>query len=329
MRDRCDTAYTRLTAPGGLGLASRFPWWRTGYVATNGNVLYEKLTFAGRGGQQLFINQNPWPVYIDELRFWATENLGGTDATILPTSLMERTAFKIKTDLLGEIVHNWMPGSTYNTENDRHLVGPQNGMVFTLPANYYLQRGDAFSVNLYTPDAYWKSKYFQLGLRGCDPTNQTPIVILSKILQVPDSAASPAPGPLVVTFDDGRDESIRDMWVRDFVIASKENASAAGTYTKPAWERVWAHFYPSQGPQWSDDIWTPLGALSDQVQSHPASGIYNAPVIHRPKSPYVLLPGHSLTVEAQVRFDLTHDEEFPDTVWIWAHARGYQEGKNA
>jgi hypothetical protein len=298
-------------------------------VTTAGDALYEKLTFPGRGGQQLFINDKPWPIYIDELRFWATEAIGGGSAPSLPVAMMERTAFKIKTDILGEIVDIWMPGSNYNTENDRHLVGPQNGLVFTLPANYYMPQGEAFSVQLFTQDTYWKEQYFQLGLRGCDPTNQSPIVMLSKMLQVPDGGGAAGPGPLVVTFDDGRDEGIRDMWIRDFVIASKDNAEADGNYTKPVWERVWAHFYPPQGSQWSDDIWTPLSALADQVQSHPASGIYNAPVIHRPKSPYVLLPGHALTVECQIQFDLTLDESFPDEAWIWAHARGWQEGSNA
>lgn len=328
MRDRCDKFYTPLTTPVGAEVASKFPWWRTGHVATAGDELYEKLIFEGRGGQQLFINDKPWPIYIDELRFWATEEIGET-VLQMPTSLMERTAFKIKTDILGEIVHTWMPGSTYNTENHRHLVGPQNGMIFTLPENYYLQQGEAFSVNLFTQDTYWKELYYQLGLRGCDPNNQSPITMLSKILQLPDGAASPAPGPLVVTFDDGRDEGIRNMWIRDFVIANQDIAGSDGNYPTPVWERVWAHFYPPQGPQWSDDIWTPLIALADQVYSHPSSGIYNAPVIHRPKSPYVLLPGHSLTVECQIQFDLTHDESFPDNVWIWAHARGWQGGRDA
>jgi hypothetical protein len=322
MADSCRTVFTPETTPSGLEVAKKFPWWATSYqdVTDNNNILDKFVFRAPQGNRQAFANDKPWPVYIDEIRFWAALKPSTTGQWAYP-AMMEQTCFKISTDLQREIVSRWMPGSTFNTEQDRHLYGYTQNAMFTLPAPYYLPYGSQFFIELETQHAALTGDTVQCALRGCDPYNETPSVLLTRPNTLPDGTATPRPGRLALAFDDNRDRPVRNMWVRDFSI-TRLNAPT-GSWS---WRLLDVKFNPPEGPSWTSDITTPLVALCDQVGDVTQTGTtYDPPVIHRPPRPYILRPGDAMTIECQVRYD-------PNVTYIadhriWAHVRGWQMGE--
>jgi hypothetical protein len=249
------------------------------------------------------------------------------------SNTMEQVAIKMHSDQIGYINSKWVPASAFNTEDDRHIMGQQNGMIYTLPADYYLAHPNHIAVGirmdeLLDEDAY--TDYFQVGIRGYDPTNGSPIIVSSNM------EALVADEEVVFMLDDDRDRGVRNMWVRDFTFARRNHRA----YAKAPiiWSRLNAKFYVPEGPHWTMDPETPLMGLSDQVpyenqgDVNAADTVYpDSPMIHRPVTPYVLHPGQGMRFECQLMSTFWNftDVETDDDVDIWIHVRGYQEGSRA
>ncbi|MCK5643002.1 MAG: hypothetical protein KAJ19_19500, partial [Gammaproteobacteria bacterium] len=109
MVDLCRTRFTPETSPAGFEVAKVFPWWSTAYQEiTDNNSINDKFVIrAPSGNRQAFANDKPWPIYIDELRFWTTEEEGTSNPIKMLEGMMERTCFKIRTDLQQDIIHKW------------------------------------------------------------------------------------------------------------------------------------------------------------------------------------------------------------------------------
>jgi hypothetical protein len=331
MAEICRTVFSPESSPVGLEVAKKFPWWATSYQEiTDNNAILDKFVFrAPQGNRQAFANDKPWPIYIDEIRFWHTIKPGTDYGEWDLPYLMDQTVFKISTDLQREIVSHWMPGTCFNTEPDRIITGYQQSMMWTLPAPYYLPYGNQFSLEVESRTSTFADMTLQFALRGCDPYNESPRAILTRPASLSDGTATPYPGRLILSFDDNRDRPVQSMWVRD-VSATMLNIARTGsakTGLCNPWYHIDAKFNIPEGPQWTNDLTTPLIAFSEQV---PACGPYmnlnfNPLVIHRPPKPYILRPGDAMTIETQVRYEpnvlTTADHR------IWAHVRGWQMGE--
>lgn len=333
MPNTCEKVFTLNTAPTGMQLARRFPWWATAYQQITVNTqIDDKFVFrAPQGNRQAFANDKPWPVYIDEIRFWATcesqtpENIWST----LRRWLTECICLKIKTDLQQNLVSKWMPAPCFCTSPGLELLGTRPEMTWTLPAPYYLPFGSQFSVEIDSSYLPWREQVMQCSLQGCDPNNQTPYAILSTPTTTVDGTATPAPGRLVLAFDDNRDRPVRNMWVDKFMacmMSAQVAATPVDTSYDP-WQNLEIKFNPPEGPSWTSDITTPMVAFADRVHWQPRPLYSSNPIIHKPIKPYILRPGDAMTIELQVRYDPTADPSNRPSHRIYAHVRGWQPGE--
>lgn len=341
-------AFSNLGVPIGRQVSSRLPWW----ASTKARITYEncgtglEIPLYGQVERELFVrNQFSWPLHIDEIRMWSNPiRLWYLTRTGYSLS-MKKTAFKFKTSNGGYINSLWLPGMAFNTEPDRYLFGYQGAIVYTLPADLYLSHGVTPLVEIIAIQSDMNSRYIQTSMRGYDPTNNKPIVINGRLDAVGTAGANTA----VFAYDCERDQAIRDMWVHDFTFAMVSTTSNGST--RNPWLNISARFHMPEGPHWTMDEHTPLIALADQVQAfnmgheineadpqqETAETYYvDQPVIHKPVTPYVLLPGDMMTAEIKL-LDNTFwtlepqdlEAEFAgEVIDVWVHFRGYQEGSH-
>jgi hypothetical protein len=239
---------------------------------------------------------------------------------------MKKVAFRIKSSRHGYLNSKWLPGMALNTEDDRHLMGFQNGIVYTLPTDYYLSVGATPLVDIIALNSDLNSRYLTTAMRGYDPTTDSPIIVTGRIANAGTAGAAAA----TFAYDDGRDQNIRDMWIRDFTFCMLEFTTSG--YSRNPWTNLSARFTMPEGPHWTMDSQTPLVALADQVpafnqgvESTNYTRYPDPPTIYKPVVPFVLLPGDLLTIEAKL-LDATFWELTNETVDLWVHFRGYQEG---
>ena len=320
-------AFTRTNVPIGRQVAQKIPWWSSSKVNitdANGSGGNE-FQFPGQANSEIFArNQFAWPIHVSEIRMWTHPITVGSRTTYWDT--MKRVAFRFKSSRQGYLNSKWLPGSAYNTETDRHLMGFQNGIVFTLPTDMYMSRGVTPLIEFYSLNANLDSRYIQTAMRGYDPTTNTPIVINGRL----DTIGTTANRAIVFAYDDERDQSIRDMWIHDFTFATVSH-DATG-YSRDPWTNISARFHMPEGPHWCMEERTPLIALADQVpafnlgdETGEETYYPDPPTIHRPVTPYVLLPGDLMQVEAKL-LDNTFWTLNQESIDLWVHFKGYQEG---
>jgi hypothetical protein len=328
-------AFPNTGIPVGRQAARQIPWWASSKVTvtTSNDGGGAEFPVPGQSGnREIFArNQFAWPIYITEIRMWAVPT------TLVRTTYfesMKKTAFRFKSSREGYINSKWLPGFAFQTENDRHLMGYMNGIVYTLPTGFYLGHGATPVVELIALNSNLNSRYMQTMMRGYDPTNNRPIAVAGRLA----TAGTAGSNTTIYAYDDGRDQHIRDMWVRDFTFANVSFDSSG--YSRDPWINLSARFDIPEGPHWTLDERTPLVALADQVTAYNLGDetgehtIYpDPPVIHRPVTPYRLLPGDLMQAEIKL-LDNTfwtmqtqvNGETISETMDIWVHFKGYQEG---
>jgi hypothetical protein len=221
---------------------------------------------------------------------------------------------------------------TYNTEMDRHLMGYVDGIVYTLPSDFYLAYGATPTMEIISLNANLNDRYIQAAMRGYDPTFNKPLVVGSRLATTGTAGANTT----VFAFDDGRDQQVNDMWIHDFTFANISYDSTGNS--RDLWANSSVRFNFPEGPHWTLDERTPLIALADQVpcfnlgdESGSDETYPDQPVIHRPVVPYTLLPGDLMTAEAKLLstdfWTMSRDQgEDLEVIDLWVHFRGYQEG---
>ena len=321
-------AYTNIGVPVGRQVARRIPWWSSSKVRVNQSnaAAGQEYQFPGQSNSEIFTrNQFAWPLHITEIRMWAQPGTIESTRTAVWNS-MKKTAFRFNSSRHGYLNSKWLPGMTFNTETNRHMMGPLYGTVYTLPTDYYLQRGATMLADIIPLHSDLNNRYIQMAMRGYDPTNDSPIIVTGRL---GDNGTSTTQA-ITFAFDDERDQPVRDMWVRDFCFSLVEDTSTG--YSRDPWLNMSIRFYPIEGTHWCLDERTPLTALIDQVPAfnlgHESTNEYyypDPPTIYKPAVPFVLLPGDMLTVEAKL-LDTTFWSVTNETWDIWVHFRGYQEG---
>jgi len=340
-------AFAQGHVPIGRQAAKKIPWWASTKVRINSSNGGGGNTFPlyGQVEREAFI-RNPfaWPIFITEIRMWSNPIYLYNRSAYWNS--MKKAAFRFDSSRTGNVNSKWLPGMAFNTETDRHLMGHQSGIVYTLPADYYLSHGVTPLVELIALEGRMDDFYIQTAMRGYDPTTNTPIVVSGRL----DTAGTAGANTAVFAYADERDQAVRDMWIHDFTF-SVISVYGGESYYHTSWLNLSARFQMPEGPHWTLDERTPLIALADQVPAFnlggevqegsldetPVAPYYpDPPVIHRPVTPHVLLPGDLFTGEVRL-LDNTfwtlaaevppgegeHPEEIID---IWVHFKGYQEG---
>jgi len=321
-------AFPKTGVPVGRQIASKIPWWSSSKVnivdASSGGG--SEFPIPGQANREIFArNQYAWPLHITEIRMWTTPITLDTGRSSYWNS-MKKTAFKFKSSRHGYLNSKWLPGMCFNTETDRHLMGYQNGIVFTLPADMYLSVGQTPLVEMHALNTNLDSRYIQTAMRGYDPTTDSPIVVNGRL----DTVGTAATQAIVFAYDDERDQSVRDMWVRDFTFCTVSHDSTG--YSRDPWANISARFFMAEGPHWCMEEITPFTGLADQVpafnlgdENSYETYYPDPPVIYKPVVPFVLLPGDLFTVEAKL-LDSTFWNLSSESIDLWVHFRGYQEG---
>lgn len=272
------------------------PWWQTGYFLFDGDgdpvneSFYfrrkQRSAFAYKNDHnQLFYNNQPWPVYVDEIRFMVNK-------PSLPNinDILGCFSFRVQSSKYGSMWDEWaLATALCNAPPERFNTGlfRPNGR-FILPQPYYLSVEDNFYIRAYA--AYNQAADyggFQFGLLGFDPVNESPVVRVSD----PVTIAAGSQNDFALTND--RDKASRAMFVESVTFSAYPDTSIAF---------VEVEINPPTGPRWTDDVTTPLGVLYDQPR---LSGLVTSDCggIHIPGSPYVIEPGGNFYVEGQLLVD--------------------------
>jgi hypothetical protein len=301
-----------------------YPWWQTGFYFYDPATLAPGQRFYFRkrqrsadayyqGNDQVFVNNQPWPVRIDELRFF---QLFGTRAVTTNYSTFDAFGVRMRASRDGEVVNNFMPISSLNF-CERMRFEPavmRRGGKMTLPQPFYLDGSENFSFRVFPGGTGVASiAGIQLGMLGFYPQNQAPVVRTAVPLTV---TAGQAPTDYVL--DAGRDKNVRAISVEELSFS----VSGGSTELSAFWE-VELEISPPRGPKWTDDVSTHLGFLCDQL---PGWTYRKGAVVMTPSTPWTVLPGGNFMIEGltlptctQVVADLSASG------WIAAMAFGHQE----
>jgi len=343
MSNRCTDPFSLTTAPAGNKVARRFPWWQSGMhrfvTATNPLTTGDTFRFRGAaprnqydvGRAPLFNNPHSWPIHITEIRWFVHEYFTAAH-TILEAEqdTLRKIGVKFSTPTLGQIVADLLPITALDTVPFYGQEMSNAGASITLPADYFLPSTAFFQVDLdglygVGVDAVPTA---QVGIRGCDPHNGTPLARFSERGNA-NSAGSKQGNEFILQGDSG--QGIRNMWMRDITVNIDADFIGNASYGN-YWHNIVAKVTSPQGPKWTDDPFTPLSLLIDQspcIQSGSAAewslGQRNNVVVHRPVTPYILNPQDRMDMECYVPWAPASGDNNATEQVFWCAVKGWQE----
>lgn len=273
------------------------PWWQTGWLifdsTTPANTQFYFRAKQRSNDQyrndadQVFYNNQPWPVFVDEFRFCSfNEQQGPGNAT----DFYGLFAIRAQSSKYGHLWDEWAHlTSLFNAPPERFssgIIRYQSRLI--LPQPLYLTAEDNFFTRVYpgfqqTNDV----ENFQIALQGYDPENKAPIMRVSDLNNIAAGSQSD------FTLTNDRDKANRAMMLEAITFG------ATGSQGRGFLSDLEIEFNPPKGPRWTNDVTTPMGILYDQVKTPLYFGIGGGG-IHIPASPYVIEPGGNFYVEAQL-----------------------------
>lgn len=271
-----------------------FPWWQTGHYLVDGAGPAAATRFFFRRKQsavaayrndstQAFINPQPWPIFVDEIRFFSYEL---ETRPGFPSIDLSDFAFKMRHSRYGEIFSEFVMSFAFGY-CDPLRTSPKaarRGGKLTLPQPYHLEAEKALSLTLRAP-ATSDITGFQAGVRGFDPYNLAPVIRTASPVAV---AAGGAPTDVALVSD--RDKNVKAINVEDITFSIY---GGSDTSVRFFWD-LEISIEPPDGPRWTDDISTQIALLSDQLQAY----YYGRNVVvFTPPSPYIMMPGDQLFIE--------------------------------
>lgn len=296
-----------------------FPWWQSGHFLQDGEGPAAGTRFYFRRKQTaaaayrndagaLFINPQPWPVFIDEIRLFTYAVQA--DAAPATTELGD-FAFRMSHSRYGEIFSEFLVGYALGyCDPSRIQVQPaKRGGKLVLPQPFKLSAEQSLNLRLQAP-ATSDVTGFQAGVRGKDPYNLCPVIRANEPVAVAAGGA-----PVDVALVSNRDKNVRAIDVEDITFSIY---GGSDTSVRFFWD-LEVSVEPSYGPIWTDDVSTQLELILDRVR--PAYYGRNA-VVLTPPSPYILLPGEQFFIEG---YALTANSFSSDGGQVSAVLMGHQE----
>lgn len=294
--------------PIGDKVAREFPWFLEGTVVLPAGVAYRQSRFSVGAPATYYRSDREGPIKVREIRMI----LDDTGERITSGELA--TTVQIKHSKY-DVMDRWVPTLCLNTEDDRHFWGDTASARVKLEYPYFLQRGEAFRIDLVPLTALIDSEVIDVCLRGWDPYNQCSRVMNKQV-------TLPAANNLVTaTFDENRDAAVYSMWVHDITFGFTDVNGPATP--RSITDNLRVRFKTSQGPKWTDEdpIGTRLSGLVHDDSCLTPGAAYRPTMIHRPVKPYILNPREVLTV--QVRNEAQTATQ--NTWWCWVI--GTQKGR--
>lgn len=272
-----------------------FPWWQSGHYLVSGAGPAAGTRFYFRRKQTavaayrndnkaLFINSQPWPVFIDEIRLFTYS----VNANATATYQMGRFGFRMRNERYGEIFSEFMVGYALGYSDPIRVSAQtaKRGGKMTLPQPFRISAEQALSLKLRAP-ATSDVTGFQAGIRGKDPYNRCPVIRANEPVAVAAGGA-----PVDVALVSNRDKNVKAIDVEDVTFSIY---GGSDTSVRFFWD-LEVSIEPSYGPMWTDDASTQLELILDRVR--PEFYGRNA-VVFTPPSPYILLPGEQFFIEGQ------------------------------
>lgn len=294
--------------PLGDNVAREFPWWREGELDIAAGIAYRENRFFFGPNNAPLRSDREKPIKIHEIRFILDgENERAHGAEQYTTVQISHSKY--------DILNRWQPVMSLNTVEDRGFFGDTASAMFKLPAPYFLQRGQAFKMEIVPLTATAASRDIDICLRGWDPENMYPNV-MSQVVTLPAANAR-----VDVVFDENRDAAIRSMWIRDITFGFTE-VNAAAT-PRSITDHLRVRFHPGMGPRWTEDftIGTRLSGLVHDDSYLSAAGLYRPTTRFLPVAPIILNPREVLTIKARNEIATSYDH----TWYCWVI--GTQEGR--
>ena len=272
------------------------PWWQTGWFIFSGaSAAGTRFYFRRKDrtaaaykndANQLFYNNQPWPVAVDELRFL----YGSASTTPATNDMLGNFAFRVQSSKYGNLWDEWALGSALcNAPPERFtpLVGRPSGRML-LPQPLEMSAEENFFIRAY-PGLLQSATIegFQVGIKGFDPFNESPVARVSDAQDITTASQN----DFAITND--RDKASRSIRTEELTFSAHRYSATA------PFPFIELDIQPPKGPRWTDDISTPLGLLYDQHRSPAIAGMGGGG-IHIPGSPYVLNPGSTFLMEGQL-----------------------------
>jgi hypothetical protein len=304
------------------------------------------MRFTRPGGEQSFYNNTNRPIKIDEIRVYAMTCPLFPPFPIVSTlnlQIARQVGIRMWTNKK-EYVRDYLPLWQFQTESNRVAEAWRFRGLFNFPADYYLDRGNAFQLRtriMYgmnpllcadtvplPPNPIFRSSNldFAFGLQGEYVGTKYPAKLMRQVV-LPTAGATPV-NPLFSTipFNEGRDSPINDVEIHSLGVGMRDILSSAvagmpNALANPFLAWVQCQFVPPQGPKWmGTEDWIPIPGLVDQpgpVIQGTDAGVAgnggpwdNSMIIHRPVTPYVLQPREELSIELRALFPLNYSMAF-------------------
>jgi hypothetical protein len=280
--------------PAGDNVSVLFPWMRTiEFTLTPG----EKRVLRRNDWQKSFVNDSSFPVFIDEVRFYA-----GLDRPVNPALSMQNDPnVKMSISHRKQILERFVPWQTLNTEMDRLILGRDDQMTWILPAPYFLSRTHVFLMDIMNEtwlrwrDTQPTEAAFYVMLYGFGATDGEPIQLVKAVPFVPEAPVGVTNDFQTIAFDDDRDQPLRDAWITHIGFGGHIVHNSARQLQHTRIRPV-----PPEGPKWHGDEFYRICQLQEQIGLTANAGnqyIVGDAVIHRPIGPYVLKPGEEFAIE--------------------------------
>lgn len=273
--------------------ADIFPWWQSGHFLVDGEGPAAGTRFYFRrkqtavaayrnDGSALFINPQPWPIFIDEIRLFTYT----VSAAATATYQLGRFAFRMRSDSYGEIFSEFMVGYALGYSDPIRVSAQtaKRGGKITLPQPFKLSAEQSLNLRLRAP-ATSDVTGFQAGVRGRDPYNASPVIRANAPVAVGAGGA-----PVDVALVSNKDKNIRAVDVEDITFSIYGGTDSSVRF----FQDLEVSVAPSYGPRWTDDNSTQLELILDRIR--PEFYGRNA-VVFTPPAPYVLMPGEQFFIE--------------------------------
>jgi hypothetical protein len=300
-----------------------YPWWQTGFyfyehasLAAGTRFYFRKRQRSANlfyaGNDQRFVNTQPWPVYVDEIRFFIYYALR---SIVAETNAFDAFGVRMQSSRDGNIVNSFMPISSIQytdyLRSDPRVV--RRGGKFTLPEPFSLDSSENFSFRIFPGSGGVASiAGIQVGLLGFDKKNQAPNVRTAAPVTVTTGQA-----PTDYVLDAGRDKDVRDLSVEAISFSISGGASELAAF----WE-VETEISPPRGPKWTDDVSTHVGFLVDQL---PQWRFAKAGLSMIPPRPWQIDPGGNFMVEGLTLPTAPQLAALEQDGWLACMLFGHQE----
>ena len=255
-----------------VGNYKKIPWWRSGTATfAVGEAAWTEHKFLGQGSEEVFRNTTDRPIQIHWIKLTDPYNY-----------------YRIESDLQGQILPKLVAGMDLITEDEGYIADYGHVRIplivpYRMPFSYTFQMSFA---GVAGSDALGKVAH--AALRGWDMRNNSPVLMAKEF-----TFSSTALDFTIVSFDDDRDISLRDIMIHDITVGPKATSDAGSWILNPK-EVVVKVTPPASDGNWTFDPYTILSQLTPEwLQSSTSDEV---DCIHKPIRPYELGPGDALRV---------------------------------